>query len=337
MCGSAGFSGHPMNRAVLVTVTTRADAARSSTGSRCAVNAQWPKWSTPSCCSNPSTVARCGIAITPALFTSRSTRSCPARICWAAVATTDRSPRSSGTTSSDADGYRSRMRVSASPVLAGSRAARTTCAPAPASASAVWKPSPPFAPVTTAVRPVWSGMSLSVQPMRTASHADRHQNALRGTSQVREAPLSAERSERSADLQHGIVGVALGAGPVECRRVRLVLRVLARPTLHQVRVGDDGPAHGDGVGMCGVDELHGLLAGGHPAEAAVGDQRSAETSTQLLHQVAARLRVQHGEVGQAQRTQLVDEVSVGGAHVGLVQLVHALDVVHRREADAHLA
>src|SRR3712207_8280369 len=49
--------------------------------------------------------------------------------------------------------FRSRIRASAASVLAGSRAARTTCAPAPASASAVCRPSPPFAPVTTAVRP----------------------------------------------------------------------------------------------------------------------------------------------------------------------------------------
>jgi hypothetical protein len=57
---------------VLVTVTTRAAGARSSAGSSCAVNAQCPRWSTPSCISNPSTVRRCGIAITPALFTRTS-------------------------------------------------------------------------------------------------------------------------------------------------------------------------------------------------------------------------------------------------------------------------
>jgi hypothetical protein len=89
---------------VLVTVTTLADGARSSAGSRCAVRAQCPRWSTPNCISNPSTVVRCGIAITPALFTRRSTRSCAARIVDAAADTTERSPRSSGTTSSDADG-----------------------------------------------------------------------------------------------------------------------------------------------------------------------------------------------------------------------------------------
>ena len=112
-----------MNRAVLVTVTTRAAGARSSAGSRCAVNAQCPRWSTPSCISKPSTVVRSGIAITPALFTSRSTRSCAARICCAASATTARLPRSSGTTSSEAAGYRSRIRFSAAAVFSGSRAA----------------------------------------------------------------------------------------------------------------------------------------------------------------------------------------------------------------------
>ena len=161
MCGSAGSSGRIARcRAVLVTVTTRAAGARSSAGSRCAVNAQWPRWSTPSCISNPSTVVRCGIAITPALFMRMSTRSWPASTLSAAAATDERSPRSSGTTSSDAAGYRWTIRATAVVVFAGSRAARTTCAPAPASASADCRPSPPFAPVTTAVRPLRSGMSL---------------------------------------------------------------------------------------------------------------------------------------------------------------------------------
>ena len=145
-------------------------APPSSAGSRCAVNAQCPRWSTPSCISNPSTVVRCGIAITPALFTRRSTRSCPA-------STFSRSSRHHRQVAEvqrhDLERRRrvplARIRASAAAVFDGSRAARTTCAPAPASASAVWNPSPPFAPVTTAVRPARSGMSVSVQAMRRSS------------------------------------------------------------------------------------------------------------------------------------------------------------------------
>ncbi len=43
------------------------------------------------------------------------------------------------------------------------RQASTTGAPRPASARAVASPSPLLAPVTTTVRPVWSGMSAAVQ------------------------------------------------------------------------------------------------------------------------------------------------------------------------------
>ncbi|AMW08200.1 hypothetical protein A4E84_00790 [Streptomyces qaidamensis] len=97
-----------------------------------------------------------------------------------------------------------------------------------------------------------------------------------------------------------MVGVALGARPVEQFRPWLVLRVTTLPALDQVGVGDQGPAHGHGVGVVGLDLLERLLAGGLPSErAAVDDQLAVEAPPQLLYKVAARLGVQYGEVGQA--------------------------------------
>src|SRR3546814_18573220 len=57
------------------------------------------------------------------------------------------------------------MLAAAASALASLRLGITTCAPAPASAFAVSSPSPPLAPVTTATRPAWSGMSAVVQLM----------------------------------------------------------------------------------------------------------------------------------------------------------------------------
>ncbi|CPB67500.1 Uncharacterised protein [Mycobacterium tuberculosis] len=54
------------------------------------------------------------------------------------------------------------MRAAACLPLSRLRTASTTCAPWAASAAAVSNPSPVLAPVMTAVRPVWSGMSAAV-------------------------------------------------------------------------------------------------------------------------------------------------------------------------------
>ncbi|SKU44694.1 Uncharacterised protein [Mycobacteroides abscessus subsp. abscessus] len=55
------------------------------------------------------------------------------------------------------------MSSAAAAPLSGSRTARTTWAPAAAKARAVSRPRPVLAPVTTATRPVWSGISAVVQ------------------------------------------------------------------------------------------------------------------------------------------------------------------------------
>lgn len=56
------------------------------------------------------------------------------------------------------------MRDSASLPRLSSRHASSTRAPRRASSRAVTSPIPLLAPVTTAVRPLWSGMSLAFQP-----------------------------------------------------------------------------------------------------------------------------------------------------------------------------
>src|SRR5215218_8638852 len=76
-----------------------------------------------------------------------------------------RDARSRGTTSSAASGVPRAIDRTAAAVFSGLRAASTTVAPAPASARAVARPSPPLAPVTTAVRPRRSTMSRSDQVM----------------------------------------------------------------------------------------------------------------------------------------------------------------------------
>jgi DNA-binding PadR family transcriptional regulator len=120
------------------------------------VSAKGPRKLVPICISKPSAVRRSGTAMTPALFTSRSTRSTPS-----AKRRTD--PRSA----------RSSRRTSTSPVIVAaarapfsvSRQARMTVAPCAASSRAVTAPIPLFAPVTIAMRPCWSGMSAVVQAL----------------------------------------------------------------------------------------------------------------------------------------------------------------------------
>jgi hypothetical protein len=63
----------------------------------------------------------------------------------------------------DAPGAVSRIRSAAVSALAAFRQAMITVAPCPASIPATSKPRPLLAPVTTAVLPCRSGMSVSVQ------------------------------------------------------------------------------------------------------------------------------------------------------------------------------
>ncbi len=127
--------------APLATVTTR-PVIRSSSSP---VSAKWPRWFVPICISKPSTVARFGTAITPALFTSTATS--PSMLS-AKPRTEDRSARSSRRTSVSPG-----IDAAATCPLAVSRQARMTLAPARASSRAVTAPMPLFAPVTTTLRP----------------------------------------------------------------------------------------------------------------------------------------------------------------------------------------
>ncbi|MGA4846614.1 hypothetical protein ACOBQB_10215 [Streptomyces sp. G5(2025)] len=86
--------------------------------------------------------------------------------------------------------------------------------------------------------------------------------------------------------------------------------------LDQVGVGDERAARGHGVGVCGFDQLDGFRAGGDGGEAVVGDQLAAEAPAQFLDQFSGGFLVQDGEVGQAQRTELVEEGAVDGQDAG---------------------
>jgi hypothetical protein len=136
------------------------------------VSAKWPRWFTASCISNPSSVRRSGMAITPALLTRMSILGWPAAI-WAAASRTERwDARSSDCSSSDASGTSSWIDFRAASALPWSRAAITTWPPLRASSLATSSPRPPLAPVTTATRPDWSGMSAAVQAI-PGCYADR--------------------------------------------------------------------------------------------------------------------------------------------------------------------
>ena len=134
------------------TVTTRS----VTYGSSRFVRAKCPRWFVPNCISKPSLVVASGMFITPALLISRSRSPC----------------HDSANSRTEARSARSRRRTSTVPLAPWtvraaasprfrSRTASTTCAPARARASTVAIPSPLLAPVTTAVRPVWSTMSLA--------------------------------------------------------------------------------------------------------------------------------------------------------------------------------
>ena len=151
--------------AVLETFTTREPAVARIRGSSRPESAKWPRWLVPSCISKPSAVLRRGIAITPALFTRMSIRSWRAENCLAKSRTEARLARSRGASSVEAAGCSLRSSSAACCPRFGSRHASTTCAPAAASDLTASSPMPLLAPVTTIVRPVWSGMSLAVQGM----------------------------------------------------------------------------------------------------------------------------------------------------------------------------
>src|SRR4051794_4733188 len=132
------------------TVTTRSRTCGSSR----LVSAKVPRWFVPIWSSNPSFVRRSGTAITPALLTrtSRSPSQASAKACTEARSARS-SPRTSVLPGIEAAASRPRVR---------SRTASTTCAPARPRARAAARPMPLLAPVTTKVRPRWSGRSCAV-------------------------------------------------------------------------------------------------------------------------------------------------------------------------------
>ncbi len=142
------------------------------------------------------------MAITPALLTRMSRPSCPPANSAANAPTDPRSARSSRASCTSASGSARQMRSSASAPLAWSRQARTTWAPAPASARAVWKPRPLFAPVTTAVRSASRGMSSVVHaamtrdPTRIGEHIP---SSALGPCQPDSAPSSSNRAIVATD------------------------------------------------------------------------------------------------------------------------------------------
>ena len=125
------------------------------------MRAKWPRWLVPKVSSKPSSERCCGTHMIPALFTNRSSASVssPSANCR----TDARLPRSSSTTSTWAFGTSSRIWSAAAAPFCRLRQAISTVAPARASSRAVTSPSPLLAPVTTAVRPDWSGIWSVVQ------------------------------------------------------------------------------------------------------------------------------------------------------------------------------
>src|SRR5437773_2205445 len=100
--------------------------------------------------------------MTPALLMSRSRFSCSLANHSAKPRTEARLPRSSEPTSISPPGTASRILRPASAPFSALRTASTTRAPARESSRAAQKPMPLLAPVTTAVRPCWLGISAAV-------------------------------------------------------------------------------------------------------------------------------------------------------------------------------
>lgn len=125
--------------------------------------------------------------------------------------------------------------------------------------------------------------------------------------------------------------MAVGGEGVEELGPGLVLRVSALPPGDEVRVGDDRAADGHSVDERRFEELGRALGGdGGGHEAAVDDQLAAEVLLEFLNEVAGGLGVEHRQVGQAERAQLVEEVAVGGLDVVVVGLSDATPVPTRR-------
>src|SRR4029077_12516234 len=140
--------------------------------SRSPVSAKWPRTLVPNWSSKPSCVSRRGGAITPALLTSRSRLSCAEANSPANARTDARLARSSGRSSSEASAEAVRCTsCSAFSPLTVSRQASATFAPLRASSRAVESPRPLLAPVTIAVRPVWSGICSLVHLLISFSFA----------------------------------------------------------------------------------------------------------------------------------------------------------------------
>src|SRR5439155_2937566 len=100
--------------------------------------------------------------MTPALLMSRSRPSCSLANQSAKPRTEARLARSSEPTSISALGTAALIWPAASAPFSALRTPRTTRAPARASSRAAKKPMPLFAPVTTATRPCWLGISVAV-------------------------------------------------------------------------------------------------------------------------------------------------------------------------------
>mmetsp|Transcript_33225 Transcript_33225/g.84669 ORF Transcript_33225/g.84669 Transcript_33225/m.84669 type:complete len:239 (+) Transcript_33225:258-974(+) len=142
-------STEPIVCAVDATVTTRPSSSMSGSSRR--VSAKCPRWLVPICSSKPCLVFCCGVAMTPALFSSSETRPSFCAISRQAALTESRSARSS---------FCTRARPAAAPIsasarspAASSRQASTTKHPTSSSALADSAPMPELPPVTTATPP----------------------------------------------------------------------------------------------------------------------------------------------------------------------------------------
>ena len=141
----------PQRWASEATVTTRAGALASRSGSSRLVSRNGPRWLTASIMSWPSLV-RAGLrSVMPALFTRRSSRSSRASTSAAAARTDACSPRSQSTISVTAPGTVASMSAFAAVARPSLRHSRRTRNPERASPRAVSSPMPEFAPVTSAV------------------------------------------------------------------------------------------------------------------------------------------------------------------------------------------
>src|ERR1700677_3353002 len=235
------------------TVTTRP----VTFGSRRFVSAKWPRWLVPNCSSKPSAVRASGGIITPALLISRSMSPCQTE---ANRRTESRLARSS-TRTAVAPGM---VAAAASP-FAWSRTARTTWAPALATAAAAVRPMPLLAPVTITVLPDISGMSAA-EKAAMADPRDRRGSSA-GWSECSAPVVDSGRPARRASAG-GVEPADRGAVAGAAERLKLIVPGGAEQPLqllleHRGAVGterEDGAelvlGHQDvavGAGSCGKD------------------------------------------------------------------------------------